>query len=241
MRGNKVRKSLAIMLGLVFLAVIIALAAGTAKKENDSVAAGLERGEKLFNTIGCANCHPKGGTTGGSVSMMDMEIPIPTLKGAAAHFPTVKGPNKMLVTLGQMNNMCLTMILKKEAMDYDSQEYVDLALYVTSLSKGRPMMLKEGMMEKMMMKPPMKPPKKEEAVKAVEEEAMVMAGKGLFESKCKACHPLERPLSKIGVKTAEEWAATVMRMQAKGAPGNISDGEAKLITEYLQAQSKAKE
>lgn len=224
MNLNTAKNIVVIALGATFLVVIVALAATTAKKEQDTVAAGLERGEKLFNTVGCANCHPKGGTTGGTVSMMDMEIPIPTLHGAAAHFPTVKGPKKMLVTLGQMNNMCLTMMLKKEALDYDSQEYVDLALYATSLSDGKPIKLQKSPV-----------PMKHEEKKAAE-EPVAMLGKSQFEAKCKACHGLDKPLKYKGKKPADWWSRTIKRMQAKGAPGNVSDEDVRLIIEYLAAQ-----
>ena len=59
-----------------------------------------ERGRRLFNdtTLGlnksgqsCASCHSEGGTVGGASEMtwkgMKMKVAIPTLMGAAAHFP----------------------------------------------------------------------------------------------------------------------------------------------------------
>ena len=54
--------------------------------------------------------------------------------------------------------------------------------------------------------------------------------KALFESKCSACHSIDRPKSKR--KTAAEWEKTVMRMKnVNGCP--ITDEEAKTIITYL--------
>ena len=118
----------------------------------DTVAASIQRGQKMFtdtklgeNTTGlsCNACHPNGNTTGGSVSVMDMKVKIPTLKGAAAHFPAVKGPKKMVITLDMMNNMCITTFLKGKTLDLGNQGAVDLAAYVTSFSEGSVIKLKK--------------------------------------------------------------------------------------------------
>jgi len=71
----------------------------------------IAAGNKLYsdpklgtNGATCASCHPGGGTTGGKVTVMGMQVPIPTLMGTAATFPKWKmGPQKV-ITLGQMNN-----------------------------------------------------------------------------------------------------------------------------------------
>ncbi len=78
----------------------------------DNVAASIERGKKLYNNsslgnnktgLSCNSCHPNGGTIGGTSEMewkgMTMSPKIPTLKGAAAHFPAPRGPMKAVVTL----------------------------------------------------------------------------------------------------------------------------------------------
>ncbi len=52
----------------------------------------------------------------------------------------------------------------------------------------------------------------------------------LFETRCSACHELERPKSKR--KTADAWEKTVRRMQEKRKSG-IAEGEAKVIAEFL--------
>lgn len=103
------------------------------------LAKAIEKGEALFNDTklgktgtSCNSCHPGGGTSGGQ--MMGMEIP--TLKEAAATFPRYKKPAKRVITLSQMNNMCIEMIMEGEPLKLGSDEAVALAAYVTSLSNG---------------------------------------------------------------------------------------------------------
>ncbi|MFQ5598524.1 MAG: c-type cytochrome [Nitrospiria bacterium] len=116
----------------------------------DTLAAGLKRGEKLFysETLGdnksrksCGTCHDGGGTVGGAAEMewkgMKMKVNIPTLKGAAAHFPKPMGPMKALVDLASMNNMCIMTFLKGRPIDKNSQQSIDLVAYVTSFSRGK--------------------------------------------------------------------------------------------------------
>jgi len=113
---------------------------------SDSVRAG----KKMFNdtklghnTSGqsCATCHSGGGTVGGSAPMkwkgMEMQVAIPTLKGAAAHFPAVRGPMKVVTDLMGMNNMCIMTFLKGKPLNKNSHQAIDLESYVASLSKGK--------------------------------------------------------------------------------------------------------
>ncbi|MBI3989206.1 MAG: hypothetical protein HY347_06275 [candidate division NC10 bacterium] len=75
-------------------------------KSNDSVDAAIERGRKFFNDIGCAGCHPRGGTIGGTavdVAGNRNPIPIPALKESALHFPRIIGGK--VVNLGQLNDL----------------------------------------------------------------------------------------------------------------------------------------
>jgi len=117
----------------------------TAKEQVAALDKSITNGKKLFNdpklgTSGatCASCHPGGGTTGGKVTAMGMQVPITTLVGAAATFPKWKmGPQKV-ITLGQMNNGCIQMFMKGKPLMLDDQRYADLCAYVTSLSKGKP-------------------------------------------------------------------------------------------------------
>lgn len=78
-------------------------------KTGDSIDAAIERGKKFFNEIGCAGCHPRGGTIGGTafdVAGNQFPIPIPELRGSALHFPRIgMGPARAVLTLGQLNDL----------------------------------------------------------------------------------------------------------------------------------------
>lgn len=78
-------------------------------KPGDSIDAAIERGRKLFNEIGCAGCHPRGGTIGGTavdVTGNRYPIPIPDLRGAALHYPRIgMGQMHTILTLGQLNDL----------------------------------------------------------------------------------------------------------------------------------------
>jgi cytochrome c peroxidase len=103
------------------------------------LAKAIDKGKTLFNDTklgktgaSCNSCHPGGSSSGGTV--MGMEIP--SLKGAAASFPKYKKPAQSVITLSQMNNMCIKMIMEGEPLKLDSNEAIALAAYVTSLSNG---------------------------------------------------------------------------------------------------------
>ena len=78
-------------------------------KPGDSVAESIKRGEKIFNELGCAGCHSRGGSLGEGVTAVDvtgnrMPIPIPDLRGAALHYPRIGGSG-FVATLGTLNDM----------------------------------------------------------------------------------------------------------------------------------------
>lgn len=76
-------------------------------KAGDSIDAAIARGRKQFNDLGCAGCHPRGGTIGGTATMVDgtrMPIPIPDLRGAADHYPRIAGPG-FVATIGVVNDL----------------------------------------------------------------------------------------------------------------------------------------
>lgn len=76
-------------------------------KPGDGIDASIGRGRKLFNDLGCAGCHPRGGTIGGTAKMYDgnrMPIPIPDLRGAALHYPRIAGTG-YVATVGILNDM----------------------------------------------------------------------------------------------------------------------------------------
>ena len=103
------------------------------------LAKAIGKGKALFNDkklgktgTSCNSCHPGGDSSGGTV----MGMGIPSLKGAAATFPKYKKPAKGVITLSQMNNMCIKMIMEGEPLKLDSNEAIALTAYVTSLSNG---------------------------------------------------------------------------------------------------------
>ena|SRR3989304_4535006 len=137
---------------LVTLAGIFAFMLGTAYLWADTVGESIERGNKMYNdpkfaenTTGmtCNSCHPGGKTTGGTVDVMGMKMKIPTLVGAAGHFPAVKTPEKKVISLAQMNNMCIMVFLKGKPLELNSQPAVDLEAYVAFFSQGRKIELKK--------------------------------------------------------------------------------------------------
>jgi cytochrome c5 len=64
-----------------------------------------------------------------------------------------------------------------------------------------------------------------------------LSAKSAFETKCNACHDLQRPLTAI--KNAEQWKATVLRMAAM-KPGTLTDADAGAITLYLSLVTPVK-
>jgi len=76
-------------------------------KADDKIDASIARGQKLFNGLGCAGCHPRGGTIGGTAvdaTGNRMNIEIPTLKGAALHYPR-RAASGFMGTIGTMNDL----------------------------------------------------------------------------------------------------------------------------------------
>lgn len=121
---------------VVLLGILIAGCVGTKAPALSAV----ERGKMLFNdpklgTTGgtCNSCHPDGGTIGGKIG----DMPIPDLRGAAATFPKFKGWANRTLTIAEMNNACIEMMLKGKPIDVNSQEMKDLEAYLHSL-KGAP-------------------------------------------------------------------------------------------------------
>lgn len=76
-------------------------------RPNDGIEASIQRGQKLFNDLGCAGCHPRGGTIGGTAvdaTGNRMNIPIPDLRGAALHYPRIAASG-FVATIGIMNDL----------------------------------------------------------------------------------------------------------------------------------------
>ena len=128
------------MNGKLFAIVIMGLALAGCIGVQVPAPSAVEKGKAIFNdpklgTTGgsCNTCHPNGGTIGGKVG----DMPIPDLHGAAPTFPKFKSWANKTITLAEMNNACITMMLKGKPLDVQSQEMKDLEAYLHSL-KGTP-------------------------------------------------------------------------------------------------------
>ena len=73
-------------------------------------------------------------------------------------------------------------------------------------------------------------PPKPAAPVAAAPAAPAADGKTLFDTKCSACHSLDRPTARH--ETKEKWASIVKEMQGKKADW-ISDADASKIVDYL--------
>ncbi len=118
--------------------VLLILLAGCAQAppEAPEPQVSAELGKALFNdpklgTTGgtCNSCHPNGGTIGGKVAGM----PIPDLHGSAETFPKFKEWASREITLAEMNNFCITQVLRGEPLDPNSVEMKSLEAYLRTL------------------------------------------------------------------------------------------------------------
>ena len=145
----KARIALAVLAALV---VPVALHAQmkmqmlTEKEQVTALQKAIANGKKHFNdpklggaTTGasCNSCHPGGGTSGGSVTVMGMRMAIPDVRSSAATFPKWKMGAQRVITLGEMNNGCIEMFMKGKALRLDDPKYAELAAYETSLAQGK--------------------------------------------------------------------------------------------------------
>ena len=72
-----------------------------------TIADSMERGKVLFNELGCAGCHPRGGTIGGTalnVAGQRVPVPIPALKNTALHYPRLSMVG-FAANIGTMNDL----------------------------------------------------------------------------------------------------------------------------------------
>jgi cytochrome c5 len=74
------------------------------------------------------------------------------------------------------------------------------------------------------------PPPAAPAAPAAAAPAPAADGKTLFETKCSACHGIDRATART--ETKEKWASLVKEMQGKKADW-ISDADASKIVDYL--------
>ena len=109
------------------------------RKRDASVKDAVARGRKIFRSIGCVSCHPRGRTIRGTavdVTGARHPVPVPTLIGAADHFPRLS-PAGGVMNVGQFNDWCATTFIGNPPMNPYSQNYRDLEVYVASLSPAR--------------------------------------------------------------------------------------------------------
>lgn len=109
------------------------------RKRDASVKDAVARGRKIFRSIGCVGCHPRGRTIRGTavdVKGVRHPVPVPTLIGAAEHFPRLS-PAGGVMSVGQFNDWCATTFIGNPPMNPYSQNYRDLEVYVASLSPAR--------------------------------------------------------------------------------------------------------
>jgi hypothetical protein len=76
-------------------------------QQDQSIADSIERGQQIFNQLGCGGCHPRGGTIGGTalnVAGQRVPVPVPALTGAALHYPRLSMTG-FAATIGIMNDL----------------------------------------------------------------------------------------------------------------------------------------
>ena len=76
-------------------------------QKDASIADSIKRGRRTFNQLGCAGCHPRGGTIGGTARAVDgspVPVPIPQLVGAALHYPRLSMTG-FAANIGIMNDL----------------------------------------------------------------------------------------------------------------------------------------
>ncbi len=108
-------------------------------KRDASVKDAVARGRKVFRGTGCVSCHPRGRTIRGTVVDVNgvrHPVPVPTLIGAADHFPRLN-PAGQVASVGQFNDWCAKTFIGNPPMNPNSQEYKDLEAYVVSLTPAR--------------------------------------------------------------------------------------------------------
>lgn len=127
--------------GLVLLAA--GLPAGAASNSSVTTAdQAAAQGLDLFNheqfggARTCSSCHSNNGTTRGHLPNGSA---IPSLVGAAAHFPKYNARAGQVITLPQRVSMCIAGGLQGNPPSLDSPQITDLTAYLTKLSQGQAM------------------------------------------------------------------------------------------------------
>jgi thiosulfate dehydrogenase len=98
--------------------------------------AGLFTHESFGGSGTCEACHLDGGHAQGK---LPDGTAIPSLVGAAAHYPRYDNRSHAIVTLPQQIHNCIEGALQGKAPGFGSPHMVFLETYVTSLSRGTAM------------------------------------------------------------------------------------------------------
>lgn len=107
-----------------------------------SLADAVQSGHQMFTSDSfggsgtCETCHLNGGTTEGKTP--DGKA-IPSLVGAAAHYPRYAAKSEMVITLSRQMARCIKGALQGAPPPPGSKDLVFLETYVASLSKGATM------------------------------------------------------------------------------------------------------
>lgn len=129
-------------LGWAFGVLLAARGAWAAEDGKAALAAMAAEGQKLFTSESfggsgtCETCHLEGGRAPGK---LPDGRPIPSLIGAAAHFPRYAPRRGQVVTLTTQIANCIKGALHGTPPAYDSREMTALETYLASISKGAEM------------------------------------------------------------------------------------------------------
>lgn len=125
--------------GGALIALLAAGAARAADEGREALDAMAQEGARLFATESfggsgtCETCHLEGGRVPGK---LPDGHPIPSLVGAAAHFPRYAARRHQVVTLTTQIANCIRGALHGTPPAYDSREMTALETYLASLARG---------------------------------------------------------------------------------------------------------
>ena|GEM_PF-171341 len=142
------KKALTLILAVLFVTCVLLAYADEQEKGKGAeemvdpaaeLAKSVKNGKALFNdkslgTSGmtCNSCHVEGGSRDGKMG----DMTIPAFDNLGAKYPVYFKMAERVMTLSQVNNWCITMPMKGEALSWDDQKLADLTAYVASVKKA---------------------------------------------------------------------------------------------------------
>ncbi len=137
------KRLVALILAVLFMTCVALVYAGDEEEEKmempdpaAELAKSVKNGKALFNdeSLGtngmtCNSCHMEGGTK--DAKMGDMVMP--AFDKVAKKYPKYVTMAKKVMTLSQVNNLCITMAMKGKALTWEDQRLADLTAYVASV------------------------------------------------------------------------------------------------------------